>query len=316
MILCCGEALIDFLPDQTAKGQAAFVPHCGGALFNTAVGLGQLGASVGMVTGLSSDPFGQKLRKALVQNGVDTQLCQVSEQPTPLAFVHLEEQEATYSFVEKATALHQWGQQAIPDLPETVSTLVFGGISLCNAPVADRLFALVQREAGRRLIYLDPNIRLGFADNIGEWRDRVERAIALCDILKLSVDDAAWLLPGAVGVDDILQTLAAKGPRLVILTQGAGGVSALGVGGHQFYVQAEPVEVTDTVGAGDAFTAGFLAYAQKLGLLKGHGLLAAEAENLRFCIQAGVARAGVAVTHRGAVLTGECGRTNGKNSKN
>ena len=59
MLLCAGEALIDMLPRETAAGEAAFAPHAGGAVFNTAIALGRLGARTGFFTGLSRDLFGE-----------------------------------------------------------------------------------------------------------------------------------------------------------------------------------------------------------------------------------------------------------------
>ena len=61
MILCCGEALIDMIPTETAGPRPGFVPHSGGAIFNTAIALGRLGAQAGFLTGLSTDLFGEQL---------------------------------------------------------------------------------------------------------------------------------------------------------------------------------------------------------------------------------------------------------------
>ena len=74
MLLCCGEALIDMIPTPTASGQEGYVPHVGGAVFNTAIALGRLGVQTGMLTGLSSDLFGQQLTASLHANHVDTSL--------------------------------------------------------------------------------------------------------------------------------------------------------------------------------------------------------------------------------------------------
>ena len=81
MILCCGEALIDMLPAPTATGQNAFVPHPGGAVFNTAVALGRLGAEAGLLTGLSTDIFGAQLTEALAASHVDASLAVRSDRP-------------------------------------------------------------------------------------------------------------------------------------------------------------------------------------------------------------------------------------------
>ena len=74
MIMCCGEALIDMLPATLETGAQAFAPHPGGAVFNTAIGLGRLGEDVGFVSGLSTDMFGDLLVEALAQSVVAT-LC-------------------------------------------------------------------------------------------------------------------------------------------------------------------------------------------------------------------------------------------------
>ena len=61
MILCCGESLIDMIPEQTIEGGSGFVPHAGGAIFNTAIGMGRLECRVGLMSGMSTDIFGQQL---------------------------------------------------------------------------------------------------------------------------------------------------------------------------------------------------------------------------------------------------------------
>ena len=66
MIICCGEALIDMIPSVDPTGKRAFTPHAGGAVFNTAIALGRLGAPVGFVSGISTDLFGDMLRQGLI----------------------------------------------------------------------------------------------------------------------------------------------------------------------------------------------------------------------------------------------------------
>ncbi len=95
MILCCGEALIDMIPTPTTAGPDGFVPHSGGAVFNTAIALGRLGVQVGMLTGLSADMFGRQLVEALEASHVNTSHVVVSDRPTTLAFVRLVDGHAT-----------------------------------------------------------------------------------------------------------------------------------------------------------------------------------------------------------------------------
>ena len=146
MILCCGEALIDMIPVSTVDGREGFVPHPGGSVFNTAIALGRLDASVGLLTGLSTDLFGQQLRTALEHSHVSTAHLIMSDRPTTLAFVKLVNGQASYQFYDENSAGRMLRPEEMPELPEKVSTLFFGGISLACEPCADAYAALLEKE--------------------------------------------------------------------------------------------------------------------------------------------------------------------------
>ena len=74
MILCCGEALIDMLPRPTAEGENGYVPHAGGAIFNTAIALGRLGVPTGFFTGLADDMMGQLFLHRIAQIAQDRRM--------------------------------------------------------------------------------------------------------------------------------------------------------------------------------------------------------------------------------------------------
>ncbi|MEL6737120.1 MAG: PfkB family carbohydrate kinase, partial [Pseudomonadota bacterium] len=80
MIICCGEALIDMLPRPLAEGGEGFRPVAGGALFNTAIGLGRLGVPAGYFAALSTDMFGEILVDALAASHVSIDLCPRNDQ--------------------------------------------------------------------------------------------------------------------------------------------------------------------------------------------------------------------------------------------
>lgn len=122
MILCCGEALIDMIPAPTTTGRNGFVPHSGGSVFNTAIALGRLGVKTGILTGLSSDMFGQQLVEALYASQVDTSLVATSDRPTTLAFVKLVDGHATYAFFDENSAGRMLGPENIPKLPAEVTS--------------------------------------------------------------------------------------------------------------------------------------------------------------------------------------------------
>ncbi|UWQ25308.1 carbohydrate kinase [Leisingera aquaemixtae] len=299
MILCCGEALIDMIPGETATGQAAYVPHGGGASFNTALALGRLGVQAGLFTGLSTDVFGQQLTQALAAAGVDTSLAVTSPRPCTLAFVHLTDGDASYSFFDTGSAGSSLTPQALPDLPDSVSALLLGGISLCNPPAADAYLALAQREAGHRPVMLDPNVRAGFSRDEADYRARLEKMVALADIVKVSEEDLSWLCPRG-DTRTKLSGLFAAGPKLILLTRGREGAEAYLPDGQVVTAAAVPVTVADTVGAGDTFNAGFLAMAQERGVLKAAASGEIAEPDLKACLRFAVRAAAVSVSRAGA----------------
>ncbi|CTQ32331.1 carbohydrate kinase family protein [Jannaschia rubra] len=285
MILCAGEALIDMLPRDTADGPG-FYPATGGAVFNTAIALGRLGAPVALHTGLSSDLFGQRLSDALAASGVENRAA-VSERPTTLAFVTLTDGQAEYAFYDENTAGRMLSPQDAPDMAG-IAALFIGGISLAVEPCAAAYEALALSRPDLPVM-IDPNIRPGFIKDEAAFRARLDRLFAVADIVKLSDEDLAWL---GMGTGDVL----AAGVDVVCLTEGASGVRAITAKG-EVHVPARRVTVVDTVGAGDTFNAGFMAGLHDTGALDGN--VPSDAD-LRAALDLGVAAAAVTVGRAGA----------------
>lgn len=297
MILCAGEALIDMIPEETASGGTGLVPHTGGAVFNTAVALGRLGADAGLLTGLSRDQFGALLEAELHRSGVRTELAIRSDRLTTLAVVHLKDGNATYTFYDENSAGRGITPDDLPVLPGTLDCLFFGGISLCNPPAAEAYVALAERAARDAVLMVDPNVRPGFAEDVPAYRARLQHLLGLADIVKVSEEDLDWLYPNADGIAALLGGAA----RLLLLTRGSDGVTAYLADGRDVSVPAERAEVVDTVGAGDTFNAGFLAEAQALGLLtKGGFGPETGLDALRRCLSLGARAAAVTVSRAGA----------------
>ncbi|HDR27264.1 carbohydrate kinase family protein [Rhodovulum sp.] len=270
MILCAGEALIDMLPGRTAAGESAFVPHPGGSVFNTAIALGRLGAPTGFFSGLSEDPFGRMLDRALIASGVDAGFAIRSARPTTLAFVALDDGQASYAFYDENSAGRMLAAADLPALSDRIEAVFFGGISLAVEPCGSAYQALMLREAGARVTMLDPNIRPGFAADEAALRTRLAAMVAAADIVKLSLDDLRWLL-GPGDAAELARGLLERGPKLVVLTLGADGARAF-ARTAQAEIPARPVELVDTVGAGDTFNAGLLAALRAGGHLSKAGL--------------------------------------------
>jgi len=195
MIVCCGEALIDMIPLSGVDGKLTFRPLSGGAQFNTAIGLGRLGINCGMVSGISNDMFGQQLVQALTQSDVSTQYLIRSDRPTTLAFVKLIKGQASYTFYDENSAGCTLFPKSIGDFPASVSCLSFGGISLIGDPSASTYCQLAETNSFNKVIMVDPNIRPSFILDEYSYRQRLQRIMAVADIIKLSDEDLIWLVP-------------------------------------------------------------------------------------------------------------------------
>jgi fructokinase len=302
MILCCGEALIDMLPRQTDASEAAFVPYVGGALFNTAIALGRLGVPTEFFSGISSDFFGQMLRDSLTENKVGSTYAHISPQPTTLAFVRLVDGHASYMFYDENSAGRMLAIDHLPELGDEITALQFGAISLIPEPCGSAYEALMTREHKKRLIVLDPNIRPGFITDREKHLARMRRMLAMTDIVKISDEDLRWF--GEDGtIDEIVRRwivpAGEQGPKLVLVTHGAEGVTAY-TARQTVQVAAQKVTVVDTVGAGDTFTAGVLASLEEAGLLTKAALPDLSEAQIRDALTLGTKAAAITVSRAGA----------------
>jgi fructokinase len=298
MILSCGEALIDMLPRTSTLGEPCFAPYAGGAVMNTAIALGRLGAPSGFFSGLSNDMLGEILTQTLEASKVDTSFCARSGRPTTVAFVKLVNGQATYAFYDENTAGLMLSQDQLPTLPAHITTLFFGGISLVNDPAASTYAALQARECATRVTMIDPNIRLGFiAGKEAQYRARIEGMIARADIVKLSDEDLAWLIPG--DAEAAARQILSQAPKIVFVTEGAAGARAITATQNRF-VAAQKIVVADTVGAGDTFNAGALASLHAAGALTKARIAAVTDAELDAALSLGTRAAAITCSRPGA----------------
>lgn len=298
MIVCCGEALIDFLPRKTADGAAAYQPFCGGSVYNTAIALGRLGVSTGFFNGLSTDFFGDMLRDGLKASKVDLRYAKVWDKPSTLAFVKLTDGHARYSFFDDNSAGRMLTKKDWPKLDAKVKALHFGSISLIPEPGGATLEALMKREAKARVISLDPNIRPGQIRNRRAHLARLSRMIAMADIVKVSDEDVMWMT-GRADYAKLAKKWLASGAKIVVVTRGGDGVESFT---KDFSVSqpAAKVKVADTVGAGDTFTAGLLAALTTAKLLDKKKLATISQADLEAALSFAARAAAVTVSRPGA----------------
>ena len=298
MILCCGEALIDMLPRRAEDGATAFVPHRGGAVYNTAIALGRLGSEVAFLSGVSTDFFGAMLEAGLAESRVATSHLVRSARPTTLAFVALADGQAKYVFYDENSAGRMVAEADLPAIGPEVKALHFSCISLVAEPSGSTYEALARREAQSRVVMLDPNIRRGFIADELAHKARMRRMRALADIVKLSDEDLAWF--GEDGSDEeIARRWLAEGPSVVVITHGAKGARAFARDAAAD-VAGRRVEVVDTVGAGDTFNAGMLHHLDRAGLLSKPALAAITRDQLAAMLDTAARAAAVTVSRAGA----------------
>ena len=294
MIVIGGEALVDLVDDG---GSPSPVP--GGGPFNTAIAFGCLGVPVGFLGAISRDAYGKVLAERLVDAGVDTSLVRWSDAPTPRAQVnHRRDGKNEYAFDVAGTALVDLTPQELPPLPDDAWAVHVGTLALALDPPAAAYETLVDREAGRRRIIVDPNVRPGVFGGVDEYRRRFERVARLSDIVKLSEDDAAWIYPGTLA-DEVLELILGLGPRVVALTKGERG--AVAASGEAFVdVPGIPVMVVDTVGAGDSFGAALIAALIDEGAFGAGTTRNCDEAMLRRAVSYAVAASGITCTRTGA----------------
>lgn len=262
MISVIGESVVDMVAGDDGRSYTA---HPGGSPLNVAVGLARLGDPTAFVARLSTGALGRMLRAHAETNGVDLSWAVPADEPATLAVVSVDEAgQAAYDFYAEGTADWQW-QDGEPHLPPRSQVVHTGSVAAWRPPGGDRIADAVARARaeGRVLISYDPNIRPALLGDPASARPLIERYVALAHVVKVSEEDLRRLYPER-RASEIAEGWLALGADLVVVTYGGEGCLGLTRGGAALRRPAMPVQVVDTVGAGDAFTAGLLD-----GLLRG-----------------------------------------------
>jgi fructokinase len=263
VILVGGEALYDLVPQGSPEELRG---HPGGGPFNTARTIGRLERPVAYLGRISSDGFGQALGALLEADGVGLGSVVRTDDPTTLALAEVDHDGvARYRFYERGTsAPGLTPDDALGALPEAVDILHIGTLGLALDPVASALEAVLERVADHALVAVDPNCRPWVIDDRAAYLERLHRILGRSHLLKVSEEDIAFLepdLPAAEGVRALLD----RGPTVGLLTRGPNGALVV-TRTAEVAVPAPPAKVVDTIGAGDAFGGGFVAWWNERGL--------------------------------------------------
>lgn len=249
MFVVVGEALIDLVGQRGGRTLAA---HPGGSPANVALGLARLGVPVTLKTRLGRDAFGEMISAHLEASGVRVDGGREEGVSTSLAIATLAAGIASYDF------RIDWDLEALAPLPIETRCLHTGSLATALPPGRASVVDLVEREhkRGRVTVSYDPNVRPALLGDAARARPDIERLVALSDVVKVSDEDLRWLYPDRPD-EDVAQAWLASGPALVVVTRGGAGVYAVAAG-LELHRRAVPIDLVDTVGAGDSFTSGLL----------------------------------------------------------
>jgi fructokinase len=237
-----------------------------------AVGVSRLGVAARMLARIAEDPLGQRLRDHLGNNGVQLDHVVTATEQTSLAMVMVgADGGPTYDFRVAGTADWQWTAAELanaldPGPSGPVVALHSGSLALTTPPGDAALRALMARAAETATVSYDPNCRPALMGKAADVLAGVHELLAVADVVKVSLEDLAWLMPGFTP-DEILEDWLGRGPALVAITLGGDGVTAGTSTGLRTRRPGVPVTVIDTVGAGDTISAALLAGLHRRRLL-------------------------------------------------
>jgi fructokinase len=246
-VVVVGEALIDRI-----SGPHGATAHPGGSPMNVAYGLGRLGVETTLVTSLADDADGGSIREHLSGATVDVLTPGPRPARTSSAIATLAaDGSARYAFDI------DWDLDPFAELLPPSEILHSGSIALVLGRGGASTRAALRAVAAERFVTVDPNIRDAVIDDGDEARHLLLALLSTADVVKLSIEDARWLF-GDLDADDAATRLLDAGAGLAAVTLDREG-SLLAATGTRVRIAPDPVDVVDTIGAGDAYMSGLIA---------------------------------------------------------
>jgi 2-dehydro-3-deoxygluconokinase len=254
-ILCLGEPMLEF--NQQPDGN--YLPGHGGDTSNAACAAARQGASVGYVTLLGKDAFGDSFMELWRDEGVDTSTVrQISGAPTGIYFVTHGPEGHAFSYYRSNSAASTMRPEDLPvEALKATKILHVSGISQAiSASAADTVFEAIDivKAAGGMVSY-DTNLRLKLWP-LARARAVIHEAMTRCDIALPGLDDAVHLT-GTDDPDRIVDFYLGLGAKMVALTLGPKG-TLVGTQTDRRMIGGRKVKPVDATGAGDTYDGSFL----------------------------------------------------------
>jgi 5-dehydro-2-deoxygluconokinase len=289
-VACMGRAAVDLYGEQVGcrlEDVSTFAKYLGGSPANTAVGVSRLGLRSAMLSRVGDEQNGRFVREALEREGVD--VSQVTTDPnrlTALVFLALRgDDDFPHIFYRDRCADMAIAPAHIsPEFIASCGALLLSGTHLSQEgprSACDKAVEFAKRSGTRVILDIDYRPVLWGLARPGEGAaryvssDAVTAALAPllrhCDLI-VGTEEEIRVAGGSVDTREALRSIRSRSAATIVLKRGPLGCIAYsdaipdrledGVQGAGF-----PIEVFNTLGAGDAFMAGFLR-----GWLKGEPL--------------------------------------------
>ena len=257
-ILVIGEALIDVVHTPDGKKQNIV----GGSPANTAVALARLGVNTFMKSRTSTDDYGVIIRQYLENENVDLSLGVIGKEPSTIinAFIQ-NDKSAKYEANLIGASDFGWTDDELKFSDNNFSFVHLGSLTSYVEPGAsevEKWFAKLRKDSNL-LLSFDPNIRHPLDGQKSEdVRNRAKRLCAISHIVKASNEDFEWIFE-TNNYKDCAKNLIDNGTAIVIITSGKNGAWVITSDKNEIEIPAQNIQVIDTIGAGDTFSAAFLA---------------------------------------------------------
>lgn len=301
MFIVCGEALFDVFATGDTPAGIGFDGRIGGSPFNVALGLARLGQPVAFLGGIGTGFAGERLMRALVDEGIGTACAARIDAPTTLSLIGLDARGVpSYAFYGHGAADRLLQPEHLAAVPATARAFHFGSYAMVVEPVASTQRQLVEREYRRSVIAYDPNIRSNVEPELALWRSTLQWMLPRTHLLKVSDEDLSLLFPGRAIEDFAAEALAAGTPLVVVTRGGEGAVGFTKRG--QVAARPPAVAVVDTVGAGDTVQAALLTWLAEHDRLSPDAVATLAPEALQAALAFAVRAAALTCSRRGADL--------------
>ncbi|WP_260288665.1 sugar kinase [Peribacillus aracenensis] len=263
-VVTIGETMLLFQPleEKPLMYSSLYSKTIGGAESNVAIGLTRLGKQARWIGCLGKDPFGDVIKATLAGENVDISKVERDEvNPTSIYFKEIYKVgEPSVYYYRKGSPSSKWGPEHVQEhWFEDAGHLHMTGITpALGEKTLDFTIACMKMAKSLGLtVSFDPNMRFKLWNEEKAKKALVE-LISLCDIFMPGIDEAEFLL-GKGNPENLARKALQLGPQVVAMKLGSEGSLGMLKDGTTVKVSGEKVEkVVDTVGAGDAYAAGFL----------------------------------------------------------